>query len=144
MHAKNLNQYLAQPDGIDSLMPQATRLIELRHVLLKALPETLADYATVANYRQGKIIIFAANAAVAAKLKLMGPTLLERFTKRGIQVTALNIEVQPGEQPANRYPKKAVLSDAARRALVDLASQLTDSELKTTIASLAVRKSGRR
>lgn len=141
MHAKNLNEYLAQADGIDALMPQAMRLIELRHVLLKVLPETLAGTATVANYRQGKIIIFAANAAAAAKLKLLAPTLLQRFAKRGFQVTALKIEVQPGEKPPNPYPKKAVLSDAALRALDNLTSQLTDSQLKTTIAALADSKS---
>jgi hypothetical protein len=144
MHAKNLNEYLAQADSINALMPQALRLIELRHVLLKVLPETLAGTATVANYRQGKIIIFAANAAAAAKLKLLGPTLLERFAKRGFQVTALKIEVQPGDEPPNRHPKEAVLSDAALRALDNLASQLTDSELKTTIAVLAESKSGKR
>lgn len=144
MHDKNLNAYLTQADGIDSLMPHAARLIELRHVLLGALPETLADHATVANYRQGKIIIFAANAAVAAKLKLLGPTLMGRFVKRGIQVTSLNIEVQPDEGDATKHPKAAVLSDAARGALGRLASQLTDSELKSTISSLAESKPRRR
>lgn len=144
MHAKNLNEYLAQAGDINALMPQAMRLIELRHVLLKVLPGTLADAATVANYRQGKLIIFAANAAAAAKLKLLGPALLERFAKRGFQVTALKIEVQPGEERANRYAKEAVLSDAARRSLCRLASQLTDSKLKSTIASLAERKHGQR
>ena len=144
MMAKNLNAYLVQADGINSLIPQAKRLLELRHILLEALPKPLADSATVANYRHGKVVIFAANAAVAAKLKLMGPAITERFVTRGLQVTALNIEVQPGDGVAGVQPKAAVLTDTARQALASLASQLAESELKTAISSMAASKAGKR
>jgi len=144
MHSKNLDAYLVQADGINSLMPQAKRLLELRQVLLDVLPEPLADSATVANYRQGKIVIFAANSAIAAKLKLLSPALKNRFAALGLQVTALDIEVQPGQGTANRRPKAAVLTDTARQALADLASQLTDSKLKSTIATMAAQKVSKR
>ena len=144
MHSKNLDAYLVQTEGINSLLPQAKRLLELRQVLLDALPEPLADSATVANYRQGKIVIFAANSAIAAKLKLLSPTLKNRFAALGLQVTALEIEVQPGQGTANRRQKASVLTDTARQALTDLASQLTDSKLKSTISSMAAQKVGKR
>ena len=144
MHSKNLDAYLVHADGINSLLPQAKRLLELRQVLLDALPVPLADSATVANYRQGKIVIFAANSAIAAKLKLLGPALKNRFAALGLQVTALEIEVQPGQGTANRRQKAAVLTDTARQALTDLASQLTDSKLKSTISSMAAQKVGKR
>src|SRR3972149_12091185 len=137
MISKNLYVYLAQTDGINSLMPQAKRLLELRQVLLEILPKPLAESATVANYRQGKIGIFAANSAIAAKLKMLGPTLKHRFTTRGLQVTALDIEVQPSLGTAGTRPKEAVLTDTARQALAGLASQLPESELKTTISAMA-------
>jgi len=142
MISKNLDAYLVQADGINSLMPQAKRLLELRQVLLEVLPKPLADLATVANYRQGKIVIFAANSAIAAKLKLLGPTLNDRFAERGIQATALEIEVQPrlgtGSMPPP--PKAAVLTDRAREALAVLASQLTESQLKSTVSTMAGHK----
>lgn len=144
MSSKNLDAYLSQADGINSLMPQAKRLLELRQVLLDVLPEPLADLATVANYRQGKIVIFAANAAIAAKLKLLGPTLKDRFVTRGLQVTALEIEVQPSQVTGTMPPKSAVLSDGAREALAGLASQLTESKLKSTVSSMAGHKIGKR
>ena len=106
MISKNLDAYLVQADGINSLMPQAKRLLELRQVLLEVLPKPLADLATVANYRQGKIVIFAANSAIAAKLKLLGPTLKDRFVTRGLQVTALEIEVQPSQDTCQRTPQR--------------------------------------
>jgi hypothetical protein len=144
MHSKNLDAYLAQADGINSLMPQAKRLIELRQALLEFLPKSLAGSATVANYRQGKMVIFAANSAIAAKLKLLGPALLDHFIKRGLQVTALNIEVQPTQGTSQARPKAAVLTDNARQALAGLASQLTESELKNTISTMAGNKVSKR
>jgi len=144
MIANNLDAYLVQADGINSLMPQAKRLLELRQVLLEVLPKPLADLATVANYRQGKIVIFAANSAIAAKLKLLGPTLEDRFVKRGLQVTALEIEVQPSQGAGSMPPKTAILTDTAREALAVLASQLTESQLKSTISAMAGHKGGKR
>jgi len=137
MHSKNLDAYLVQADGINSLMPHAKRLLELRQVLLEILPKHLVNFATVANYRQGRIVIFAANSAIAAKLKLLGPALVDRFVTRGLQVTALDIEVQPGLGTRSTRPKAAVLTDTARQALAGLASQLAESELKSTISAMA-------
>ena len=140
MISKNLDAYLVQADGINALMPQAKRLLELRQVLLEVLPKPLADVATIANYRQGKIVIFAANSAIAAKLKMLGPTLKDRFVARGLQVTALEIEVQPSQDTGRMSPKVAVLTDRAREALAVLASQLTESQLKSTVLTMARHK----
>ena len=144
MHSKNLDTYLAQADGINSLMPQAKRLLELRQILLEVLPKPVAEFATVANYRQGKIVIFAANAAIAAKLKLLGPAIKDRFVTRGLQVTSLEIEVQPSQGMGSAHPKTAVLTDTARQALASLASQLTESKLKSTISTMAAQKVSKR
>jgi hypothetical protein len=137
MHSKNLGAFLGQADGINSLMPQAKRLLELRQVLLETLPEPLAKHATIANYRQGKLIIYAANAAVAAKLKLLRQILSNRFLERGLQVTAMEIEVQPSQGPQARPEKVAVLTDQARQALTELSKQLTESALKSSIVAMA-------
>ena len=140
MHSKNLDAYLEQAGGINSLIPQAKRLLELRHAFLESIPAPLSELATVANYRQGKVVIFAANSAVAAKLKLMAPALKDRFLRMGMEVTALDIEVQPGGNAARTPPKVAVLSEAAHQALVTLSAQLPDSKLKDIISSLITQK----
>lgn len=141
--SKNLDAYLSNADGINALMPQAKRLLELRQVLLEVLPRPMANLATVANYRQGKIVIFAANSAIAAKLKLLGPILRDRFVRRGLQVTALEIEVQPSQGTTSLPAKAAVLTDRAREALAVLASQLAESQLKSTVSTMAGRKIGK-
>ena len=139
MPTKNPCAYLNQPDGIASLMPQARRLIELRGILTAALPESLARSCSIANYKQGKIVIFAANSAVAAKLKLLSPALLEKLSKRAIEVTGLEVRVQPLNLAGQPVEKSAKMSAEAVRGLGRLFEQLPDSELKTVLGRIAGR-----
>ena len=137
MHSKNLSAFLVQAEGIDALMPQAKRLLALRQVLFDALPESLGKNSTVANYRQGRIVLYAANAAIAAKIKLLRPALVARYASMGLEVTGMDIEVQPASVSVATPEKTAVLSQNARRALAELVSQLPESELKSAIVAIA-------
>jgi hypothetical protein len=140
MPSQNLGAFLTQLNGIASLMPQAKRLLELRAILAAVLPESLSRSCSIANYKQGKIIIFAANSAVAAKLKLMRPVLSEQLSTRGVQVTGIEVEVQlPGPTP-EVIEKSAKISDDAAKSLTRLATQLPDSELKNVLTKLARQK----
>jgi hypothetical protein len=136
---KNPCAFLNQPDGIAQLMPQARRLIELREILAAVLPESLARHCSIANYKQGKIVIFAANGAIAAKLKLMLPTLSEQLSKRAMEVTGLEVCVQPLNSDPQVVEKSAKMSSEAAWALVRLGEQLPDSELKIALGKFASR-----
>jgi len=139
MHTKNPCAFLNQPDGIASLMPQARRLIDLRGVLSAVLPESLARSCSIANYKQGKVVIFAANSAVAAKLKLMRPKLSEQLSQRGVEVTGLEVRVQPLEHERQVVEKSAKISKEAAARLDKLCEQLPDSELKIALGRIAGR-----
>jgi hypothetical protein len=139
MRPKNPCAFLNQPDGIAPLMPQARRLIELREILAAVLPEPLARWCSIANYKQGKVVIFAANGATAAKLKLMLPTLSEQLSKRGIEVTGLEVCVQPLASEPQVVEKSAKISPETAAGLTRLSEQLPDSELKISIGKFAAR-----
>jgi hypothetical protein len=140
MLTKTLGAILTEADSINSLMPQAKRLLELRHILREALPGELPRYCSVANWRRGRLVIFAENNAVAAKLKLLRPALGDHFQKRGVEVTAIEIQVQPAKASPAPPRKAAKLSAAGAESLAALSSQLSDSELKSLISALANRK----
>ena len=141
MQSRNLNALLNQPDGIASLMPQAKRLLELRRILDAVLPESLSRSCSIANYKQGKIVIFAGNSAVASKLKLLRPTLAEQLSKRAVQVTGIDVQVQP-PAPTSQVPEKtSKLTEGASASLARLSQQLPDSQLKNVIVKLARRHS---
>jgi len=137
MHMKNPCAFLNQADSISALMPQAERLIELREILSSLLPESLARRCSVANYRQGRVVIFASNGATAAKLKLMLPSLLEQFSGRATEVTGLEVLVQALESERQAIEKTATISPEAASELAGLSEQLPDSELKTALARIA-------
>jgi len=139
MPSKNPTAFLDQSEGIAPLMPQARRLIELRRILAAMLPEPLARWSSVANVKQGKVIVFAANGAVAAKLRLMSPALLERLSKRGTEVTGLDVRVQPLGQVSQVFEKSAKLSNEGAASIAGLCEQLPDSELKNALERLSRR-----
>jgi len=137
MQSQRVREFLI--DGMYSLMPQAQRLMELRRIAGEVLPGNLLRSCSIANYKQGKVIIFAENSAVAAKLKLLAPTLRDHFVKSAIQVTGIDVEVQPSEPSPEPPAKHTHLSSGAAQLLAELASQLPDSELKSSINTLAGR-----
>jgi hypothetical protein len=136
MHMKNPCTFLDQAEGVAALMPQAERLLELRKILASLLPDSLARHCSVANYKQGRVIVFASNGAIAAKLKLMLPSLLERLSGRASEVTGLEVLVQARESGHQVADKSAKMSEAATSALAAFSEQLPDSELKTAVSRI--------
>lgn len=137
MHSKNIRAYLDSVAGVAALLPQAERLIELRRVYATLVSQQLLRSSSIVNYKQGNVVIFADNSAVAAKLKLLSPRLIDDFSKRGWEVTGIRLEVQPRETPA-RMPatKQARLSPAGAGYLRILADRLPDSTLKQSVTDM--------
>ena len=141
MHAKKLGDFLDTGEGISRLMPQAAVLLTVRRALAAALPDNLLRSCAIANYKQGKVLIFAASSAVAARLRLLEPRMLEVLSKRGLNVTGLNVEVQPGHRfVAQVTEKKALrLSPKASQALANAGAKLPDGALKRAVDALAAK-----
>ena len=121
-------------------MPHARRLIELRRALAAELPQSLMRLCSVANFKQGRVVVFAANSPVAAKLRLLGPKLLEQLSRRGFEVTGMDVRVQPFNNGPQPFEKSAQMTQGAGEKLARLTEQLPDSELKTVIDRLSRRK----
>lgn len=136
---RNAGAFLDQAEGVSALMPKATRLLTLRRILLKALPSGLARSCSIANAVQGKIVLFADNSVIAAKLKLLAPTLRDQFLKAGVEATSVVVQVQPPRIDAPAVQKHSVVTEGAARALRELSAQLPDSELKEHVVKLASR-----
>ena len=143
MHPRTLGHLIEQSAETGRLMPHAQRLIALRQALSGALPAQLRRSCEIANYKQGIVVIFAENGALATKLKLLVPSLIQHLRKTASDLTAIRVEVQPATPVPKPQVKQAVLSDAAAKALRELESQLPDSKLKSAISALADRAKSR-
>jgi len=140
MHSKNLRAYLDSAAGIAALLPQAERLLELRRIYSELVPQQLLRSSSIVNYKQENVVIFVENNAVAAKLKLLSPRLVNDFSKRGVQVTGIRFEVQPRREPQKEpVRKQAKLSAAGAESLEALAKRLPNSKLKQELAEMAAR-----
>jgi len=141
MHSKNLRAYLDSSAGIAALLPQAERLIELRRIYSELVPQQVLRSSSIVNYKRQTVVIFAENNAIAAKLKLLSPRLVSDFSKRGVEVTGIRLEVQPRQEPVKALaPKQARLSSAGAESLEALAKRLPDSKLKQAVTEMVERK----
>ncbi len=140
MHSNKLRAYLDSAAGIAGLLPQVERLIELRRIYSSLVPPQLARSSSIVNYKQQKVVIFAENNAIAAKLRLLSPRLINDFSKGGVEVTGIRLEVQPRQVAvAKVIPRHAELSRAGAENLEALASRLPDSKLKQALSRLAAQ-----
>jgi hypothetical protein len=139
MQAKRIGDYLDRGDGTSRLVPQATLLLAIRQHLSEVLPTNLRRSCSIANYKQGVVVVIAGNNAVAAKLRHYGPKIIETLGKRGLKATGLRVEVQGADSftPQVSEKKALFLSPRASDALARLGRRLPDSRLKEAIDALA-------
>lgn len=125
------------------LTAHAGRLLQLQRQLELALPRQLTKVVRVANYRLGKLIIHAANGAVAAKVRQIVPGLVEKYRQNGAEVNEIEIKVQPinPAQPKASALSPAVIGDKAKQGLTNLAQTLpADAPLRLALERLAAKK----
>jgi hypothetical protein len=125
------------------LTAHAGRLLQLQRQLELALPRQLTKVVRVANYRLGKVVIHAANGAVAAKVRQLVPGLVEKYRQNGSEVNEIEIKVQPVNpvliQAGSKSP--AVIGDKAKQGLTNLAQSLpADAPLRLALERLAAKK----
>lgn len=102
MTARSLQEHLASGDSMARLAAHAQRLLQFQRSLEAALPAALAPYVRVANFRLGKLFIHAANGAVAAKVRQLGPRLASELSNKGVKITQIEVRVQAGILAAAR------------------------------------------
>lgn len=139
----HLGEFLLQGDDSNSLISHANFLLELRRIVIPLLPGEFARYCSIANYKDGKLVIFADNNAVAAKLRLLAGGLPRKISSHlqqtGRQVTAVVIEVQPRVRPPTVSRQALPISPRGAQDILDLSTQVVDIKLKSVLESLASR-----
>jgi hypothetical protein len=146
MPARSLQEHLSTAEDTARFAAHAQRLLRLQRLLETALPPTLRSHARVANLRQGKLIIHAANSAIAAKLRQFGPRFTELFFKDGAQISEIDVRVQAMPPSTVRKKPEAISlpSEERKQALTQLTDNLpADSPLKGPLRDLLASLRGR-
>ncbi len=136
---RSLEDCLMGDNGFARLSTQAARLLRMQRLFDSATP--LARNARVANLRVEKVVIHAANGAVATKLKQIAPTLVGVFRYEAPEVTGIEVRVQPRQSHAPRGgAAPSSIAERQKRGLAALADGLpAESPLRAALNRLVAR-----
>lgn len=140
MSVRKLQSYFSSTAGLAVLAGRVARLSELQHAWeMLALPP-LARMCRVSGLQDGVLVVYANNGAIAAKVRQLAPTLLEKFQKKGLEVTAILVRVQADFRPPRERPPKTLrLGSAGVASLRQLAGRLEESPLRRAIETMLER-----
>lgn len=138
MPLHTIGNLLGATDELKALSARARRLRELQTLYVGSAPRELARSSRVRNLKAGTLLISADNAAVAAKLRQLAPTLLASLRKSEAEINGIRIEVQVSGALHERIPqsKKTPLSADAIQEFDALAKRVPDGNLKSALARL--------
>ncbi len=139
MTSRSLQEHLVSGDSMARLAAHAQLLLQFQRSLEAALPAALAPDVRVANFRRGKLLIHAANGAVAAKVRQLGPRLASELSNKGVKITQIEVRVQAGIQAAIKqlHERPALPGVKQKQGLTLLSQKLpVESPLKAALERL--------
>ncbi len=102
-------------------------------------PDNLAKFSHASSIKNKQLNLYAHNNAVAAKIKLLIPSLLIQLEKQGCEVTAIRVKVQVKSSPQPKSKTIKKLSSKAGNELNQLAEKLSGTALGDALARLATK-----
>jgi hypothetical protein len=131
-----ISRYLVRSTDLAAITQHAERLLALQQLFEVTAPPGLAQHCRVANFKQGVLVVLAANALLAAKLRQGIPSLIDEFSNRGWQVTAIQVGVQDRPPAAPPVTYATPLGPEARAQLAAFAQIAGDEKLRDAVKNL--------
>lgn len=144
MRLMKLDRILSAEGDLQPLLAKARDLRALAALVQVFFPADLARQVRVANYREGELVLVAANAAAGAKLRLLVPALSRFLSERRWQVNSVSLRVQPNSsrQVVVASQKSAHLSTPTLDSLRALHERMAASPAREALGRL-LRRRGR-
>ncbi|PKO63793.1 MAG: DUF721 domain-containing protein, partial [Betaproteobacteria bacterium HGW-Betaproteobacteria-17] len=113
---QRFNILLQQPE-LNALNRRNLESQTAQTIWAEIAPGNLAELSHANSIKNGQITVLANNNAVAAKIKLLSPSLLIQLEKKGYEVTAIQVKVQVKSAPQTKSKPNKALSIEARNQL---------------------------
>lgn len=140
MSARKLQSYFGATATLAALAGQVERVSALQQHWEQVAPSPLAQMCKVSGLQDQVLVLYANNGAMAAKVRQLAPTMLDKLKKRGLEVTAIQVRVQVSFPAPEQKPAKTLqLGPAGRASLSQLAGQLEASPLRQALERLLER-----
>ncbi|MFA5241869.1 MAG: DUF721 domain-containing protein [Sulfuricella sp.] len=140
MSVRKLQSYLTSTTSLAALAERIAHVSKLQRLWERLAPPPLAQMCRVSGLQDRILVLYANNGAIAAKIRQLAPTVLEKFQKNGVEVTAILVRVQADFRPLRERPPKTLrLGSAGAASLRQLAVQLEESPLKRALEAMLER-----
>ena len=103
------------------------------------VPDPLKQFTQAGGIKHKRLTVYADNGAIAAKVKLLLPSLLIKLQKQGLEITSIRVEVQVKSSPRKIAKTPRRISPGASSRLRELADELDGSALGEVLARLSNR-----
>ena len=146
MRLPKLGRILSTEGELQPLVSKARDIAALAGLVDGFLPADLGRLVRVANFREGELVLLAANSSVAAKLKLLAPSLSRFLVEQRWQVNSVSLRVQPNTPktaPAATQ-KSAYFSTHTLNSLHALHEGMADSPARDALGGLLRRHDPKR
>lgn len=136
-----VEKYLNTGNAAASVLAHGWQVLQAQRAYQEFAPAFLGQGSTVANIKQGIVVIHAESGAIAAKLSQMTRSLAGEFAKRGFECSEVKVKVQGRiTTPLSPPPQVHPISQSAGSQLTDLAHGLPEqSSLRRALEELVQR-----
>ena len=135
---RKVSDVFASAPSLSDIRNHIEKLNKLQIKLHRRLSEPLREHATVANCRQGTLVLHARNAAWASKLRFESADLLAAVTQDADDIRTVRVKVAPPAiATGGNAGTPARISTATARRICRIADTIADPALRATLRSIA-------
>lgn len=136
MGTRPLQDIIGGDPVFGSLKARLEHMAPLQGALQQALPAALRSHAQVTGLEGVRLQVQVSSQAVAAKLRMLAPTLIRNLQRLSPEISTLQFQVVPPAAPPNRHRVASGLPDEALAHFEALAGTLPPSALRTAVLRL--------
>jgi hypothetical protein len=129
---------LMQEPQTSSLITQAAQSRRLEKII-HSWPSLRGVTFSVGPIKKDKLKIFVSTPAALTRLRQSLPSLVQHLQGSGMNINEIQLQIQTNpliSKQLDKQPKRAVFSEAAKKAWLDLENRLEDSPLKKATQAL--------
>jgi hypothetical protein len=124
MHLPKIDRVLSADGELQPVLAKARDIRALGGLVSGFFPPDLARQVRVANFREGELVLTAANSPAAAKIRLLATSLSRFLAKQRWQVNSVSVRVQPTDSSAVIPHGQAVKSVHLSTQTLDILQKL--------------------
>jgi hypothetical protein len=125
--------------ALSKIAEKAKELTSIQKIWNEIVPAQLKSYTQAGNIQHKRLTVHVENGAIAAKIKLLLPSLISKLQKQGVEVTSIRVQIEVQSKTEKVAKPSRHLSENASKSVKSLAKKLEGSELGEVLTRLSKR-----